>query len=69
MFDPQRPNLGTFDAAGAVHPNAMEQNSTTTAATSLFVGEGWFGAIEAELRDRVRQFFEEMIDQEDTSNS
>ena len=38
----------------------MEKNSTTN-ATPLFVGEAWFDPIEAELRERVRGFLEEMI--------
>ena len=45
----------------------MEQNSTTTAAASLFAGEAWFDPIEAELRERVRQFLENMIDEEATA--
>src|SRR6059058_3138530 len=44
----------------------MEKNSTTN-ATPLFVGEAWFDPIEAELRERVRQFLEEMIEQEATA--
>ena len=44
----------------------MEKNSTTEAAP-LFSGEAWFDPIEAELRDRVRQFLEEMIEQEATA--
>jgi hypothetical protein len=45
----------------------MEKNSTTTEAAPLFAGEGWFDPIEAELRERVRQFLEEMIEQEATA--
>ena len=45
----------------------MEQNSTTTAAAPLFAGEAWFDPIEAELRERVRQFLENMIDEEATA--
>jgi putative transposase len=41
----------------------MEENSTGEAA-SLFAGEAWFDPIEAELRERVRGFLEEMIEQE-----
>ena len=41
----------------------MEENSTGEAA-SLFAGETWFDPIEAELRERVRGFLEEMIEQE-----
>src|SRR5205823_2995991 len=44
----------------------MEKNSTTEAA-SLFAGEAWFDPIEAELRERVRGFLEEMIEQEATA--
>jgi len=44
----------------------MEKNSTTD-ATPLFVGEAWFDPIEAELRERVRGFLEEMIEQEATA--
>jgi len=44
----------------------MEKNSTTN-ATPLFVGEAWFDPIEAELRERVRGFLEEMIEQEATA--
>ena len=45
----------------------MEQNSTTTEAAPLFAGEAWFDPIEAELRERVRQFLENMIDEEATA--
>jgi putative transposase len=45
----------------------MEQNSTTTAAAPLFAGAAWFDPIEAELRERVRQFLENMIDEEATA--
>jgi putative transposase len=41
----------------------MEKNSTTDAAP-LFSGEAWFDPIEAELRERIRGFLEEMIEQE-----
>ena len=44
----------------------MEKNSTTEAA-SLFAGEAWFDPIEAELRERVRGFLEQMIEQEATA--
>src|SRR5213595_2202533 len=43
----------------------MEKNSTTEAA-SLFSAEAWFDPIEAELRERVRGFLEEMVEQEST---
>ena len=44
----------------------MEQNSTTTNAesTGLFAGEAWFDPIEAGIRDRVRGFIEELLEQE-----
>ncbi len=45
----------------------MEKNSTTPEAAPLFAGEGWFDPIEAELRERVRQFLEEMVEQEATA--
>jgi putative transposase len=45
----------------------MEESSRTTEAAPLFAGEAWFDPIEAELRERVRQFLEEMIDQEATA--
>jgi putative transposase len=41
----------------------MEKNSTTDAAP-LFSGEAWFDPIEAELRERIRGFLEEMVEQE-----
>ena len=44
----------------------MEENSTTE-TPSLFAGEAWFDPIEAELRERVRGFLEEMIEQEATA--
>jgi putative transposase len=42
----------------------MDRNSTTTDAAELFAGEAWFDPIEAGLRDRVRDFIEEMVEQE-----
>ena len=36
-------------------------------AVPLFAGDAWFDPIEAELRERVRQFLEEMIEQEATA--
>jgi putative transposase len=44
----------------------MEQNSTTAGAdgTALFAGEAWFDPIEAGIRDRVRGFIEELLEQE-----
>ena len=51
----------------ASHPcHAMEKNSTTDAAP-LTCGEAWFDPIEAELRDRIRGFLEEMVEQEATA--
>src|SRR5689334_4737142 len=44
----------------------MEKNSTTNAAP-LFSGEAWFDPIEAELRERIRGFLEEMVEQEATA--
>src|SRR5690349_12660375 len=44
----------------------MEKSSTTTTAAPLFAGEGWFDPIEAELRNRIRRFLEEMIEHEVT---
>ena len=47
----------------------MEQNSTTseTADTALFVGDTWFDPIEAGLRDRIRGFIGELLEQELTA--
>jgi putative transposase len=45
----------------------MEKSSTTTEVAPLFAGEAWFDPIEAELRERVRQFLEEIIEQEATA--
>ena len=42
----------------------MDSNSTMPSATELFTGEAWFDPIEAGLRDRVRGFIEEMVEQE-----
>jgi putative transposase len=42
----------------------MDSNSTTPDATELFAGEAWFDPIEAGLRDRVRGFIEEIVEQE-----
>jgi transposase-like protein len=44
----------------------MGQNSTTagTVGTALFAGEAWFDPIEAGIRDRVRGFIEELLEQE-----
>src|SRR3954468_25003106 len=42
----------------------MDENSTTSDAAPLFAGEAWFDPIEAGLRERVRGFIEELIEQE-----
>lgn len=44
----------------------MEENSTKTQAdgTTLFAGEAWFDPIEAGIRDRVRGFIQELLEQE-----
>src|SRR4029453_13669235 len=44
----------------------MEKNSTTDAA-ALFSEEAWFDPIEAALRERIRDFLEEMVEQEVTA--
>jgi putative transposase len=44
----------------------MEKNSTTDAAP-LFSGEAWFDPIETELRERIRGFLEEIVEQEATA--
>src|SRR5689334_11562624 len=44
----------------------MEKNSTTD-ATPLFSGEAWFDPIEAELRERIGGFLEEMVAREATT--
>ena len=47
----------------------MEENSTKTQAdgTALFAGDAWFDPIEAGIRDRVRGFIEELLEQELTA--
>ncbi len=47
----------------------MEQNSTKTQAdgTALFAGDAWFDPIEAGIRERVRGFIEELLEQELTA--
>ena len=45
----------------------MEKSSTAPEGVPLFAGDVWFDPIEAELRERVRQFLEEMIEQEATA--
>jgi putative transposase len=44
----------------------MEQDSTTAGADGmgLFAGEAWFDPIEAGIRERVRGFIEELLEQE-----
>src|SRR6201995_1542255 len=44
----------------------MEQYSTTTLADGMepFAGDGWFDPIEAGVRERVRGFIEELLEQE-----
>ncbi len=44
----------------------MEKNSTMDGGP-LFAGETWFDPIEAELRERIRSFLEEMVEQEATA--
>jgi len=44
----------------------MKENSTTE-TSPIFAGEAWFDPIEAELRERVRGFLEEMIEHEATA--
>jgi len=41
-----------------------QDNSTTPATARLFAGEAWFDPIEAGIRERVRGFIEELIEQE-----
>jgi len=47
----------------------MEKNNTKTQAdgTALFAGDAWFDPIEAGIRDRVRGFIEELLEQELTA--
>jgi putative transposase len=47
----------------------MEEISTRTAAdsTELFAGEAWFDPIEAGIRERVRGFIQELLEQELTT--
>lgn len=47
----------------------MDQNSTTseTGDTTLFSGDAWFDPIEAGIRDRIRGFIGELLDQELTA--
>jgi putative transposase len=48
----------------------MEQGSTNTDAngTGLFVGDAWFDPIEARIRERVRGFIQELLEQELTAS-
>ena len=45
----------------------MQKNSTSAEAAPLFAGEAWFDPIEAALRERVRGFLEELVEQEATA--
>ena len=47
----------------------MEENNTKTQSdgTTLFAGDAWFDPIEAGIRDRVRGFIEELLEQELTA--
>ena len=47
----------------------MEQDSRRTdpGSTALFAGEAWFDPIEAGIRERVRGFIEELLEQELTA--
>jgi CheY-like chemotaxis protein len=47
----------------------MEENNTKTQAdgTMLFAGDAWFDPIETGIRDRVRGFIEELLEQELTA--
>jgi len=47
----------------------MEETSTKTQAdgTTLFAGDAWFDPIEAGIRDRVRGFIQELLEQELTA--
>jgi hypothetical protein len=46
----------------------MEQDSTTTpGGMEPFSGEAWFDPIEAGVRERVRGFIEELLEQELTA--
>ena len=43
----------------------MKTHSTTPAdETTLFLGDGWSDPLEAGLRDRIRDFIEELIEEE-----
>ena len=48
----------------------MEQGSTTSDAadTGLFAGDAWFDPIEAGIRERVRGFIQELLEQELTAS-
>src|SRR5206468_6700487 len=48
--------------------HAMDENSTERPAeAALFAGEAWFDPIEAGLRERIRGFIEELLEQELTA--
>jgi transposase-like protein len=44
-----------------------QDSSTTLEAATLFAGEAWFDPIEAGIRERVRGFIEELLEQELTA--
>jgi len=45
-----------------------DSNTTTPSCdATLFLGEGWFDPIEASLRDRVRGFIEDLVEEELTA--
>jgi transposase-like protein len=45
----------------------MKTNSTPEPATSAFGGEDWFDPIEAALRGRIKEFIENLVEQEATA--
>jgi transposase-like protein len=45
----------------------MKTNSTPEPATSAFGGEDWFDPIEAALRGRIKEFIEDLVEQEATA--
>jgi len=49
--------------------HAMKEHSTTTSdgTTGLFTGKAWFDPIEVGIRDRVRGFIQELLEQELTA--
>ena len=44
-----------------------EHNTTVADGTGLFAGEAWFDPIEAGLRERIRGFIGELLEQERTA--